>query len=211
MDTRATRRPRRSDAQRSIDAIVSAARSLLRDRPDASIEEIAAAAGVTRQTVYAHFSSRDRLVAEIVNAERAEGLAAVEAASLDAMPPVEALRRFLQISWEIVDRCPLALEPVYAKTPGPDGGDAHQMVAHHLERIVRRGQRSGDFDRAMPADWLTEAIFGLGHTAAEQAAAGRHAIHEAARLLESSALRLLGATAEPRPPRKTLDELSKLK
>ena len=89
-------RRRRADAQRSIDAIVSGARTLLNERPDASMEEIAAAADVTRQTVYAHFPSRDVLIAAVVNAERAEGLAALDAARLDRLPPVDALRRFLR-------------------------------------------------------------------------------------------------------------------
>ena len=55
LDATPRTRRRRSDAQRSIDAIVSGARTLLGRRPDASMEEVATAAGLTRQTVYAHF------------------------------------------------------------------------------------------------------------------------------------------------------------
>jgi AcrR family transcriptional regulator len=189
-------RRRRSDARRSIEAIVSGARALLSERVDASMDEIATAAGLTRQTVYAHFPSRDLLVAAVINAERAEGLAALEAAGLDDLPPVEALRRFLDISWEIVERCPLVLDPALAKTPGPDGGDAHDLVGPHLERIFRRGQRSGDFDRALPAKWLTAATFGLGHTAAEAIAAGHLTKRAATSMLLRSVLRLCG-TEEP--------------
>ncbi|MGR6999045.1 helix-turn-helix domain-containing protein [Yinghuangia aomiensis] len=58
-DTAKPPRRRRADAQRSIDAILDAARRLLGDRLDVGMEDIAAAAGVTRQTVYAHFPSRD--------------------------------------------------------------------------------------------------------------------------------------------------------
>ncbi len=59
---------RREDARRSIELIMDAARSILGKRPDASMEELAVAAGVTRQTVYAHFSSRDALIAAVFDA-----------------------------------------------------------------------------------------------------------------------------------------------
>ncbi len=192
-------RRRRSDAQRSIDAIVGGARALLGQRPEASMEEIAAAAGLTRQTVYAHFPSRDVLVAAVINAERTEGLAAVDAARLDSLPPLDALRRFLDISWQIVDRCPLVLDPALARTPGPDGGDPHGPVVALLERIIRRGQRSGEFDRALHVGWLAAATIGLGHTAAEQVAAGEQSIAKAPNMLEQSVLRLFGAASSAAP------------
>ncbi len=188
-------RRRRSDARRSIDAIVGAARILLGKRPDASMEEIAAAAGVTRQTVYAHFLSRDALIAAVIHAERAEGLAAIVAARLHSVAPVDALRRFLDLSWQIVDRCPLLLEPTLARTPDPEGHDPHRTVAAHLERIIRRGQRSGDFDRVLPAGWLAAATFGLGHAAAERLATGKVSEGMAKTMLLESVLRLYGGTA----------------
>jgi AcrR family transcriptional regulator len=198
LDVTGRTRRRRSDAKRSIDAIVSGARTLLGRRFDASMEEIAAVAGVSRQTVYAHFPSRDALIAAVINAERAEGLAAVDAAHLDSVPPVDALRRFLDISWQIVERCPLVLDPTLARTPGPDGADPHGPVTVLLERIIRRGKRCGDFDAAFPAGWLAAATLGLGHTAAEQVAAGKLSIAKAATMLEKSVLRLYGANPVPR-------------
>ena len=74
-DTATPPRSRRSDARRSIDAILNAARIVLGERSDASMEEIATAAGVTRQTVYAHFPSRDALIAALIHAA-AEQIAA---------------------------------------------------------------------------------------------------------------------------------------
>jgi AcrR family transcriptional regulator len=60
---------RRADAERNIAAILDAAVELLGERPDSSMAEIAAAAGVARQTVYAHYDSREALLAAV--AERA--------------------------------------------------------------------------------------------------------------------------------------------
>ena len=186
-------RRRRADAQRSIDAIVSAARTLLVERPEASMEEIADAAGVSRQTVYAHFSSREVLIATVVNVERALSITAVEGAHLQRMAPIDALREFLDISWQLAARFPLLLEPALARTPDPQGADPHRRVAVVLERIIRRGQRSTDFDRRLPATWLAATTIALGHAAAEQVARGTLDAAKAAKLLETSLLRLYGA------------------
>ncbi len=185
-------RRRRADAQRSIDAIVEAARTLLIERPDASMEEIADTAGVSRQTVYAHFSSRDALMAAVIDTQRAAQLAVLVSARLDRLAPVDAVRGFLDVSWQLVDRFPPLLDPTLARTAAPDGGDPHRPVAVVLERIIRRGQRSGDFDRTLPAAWLAAATFGLGHTAAELVVRGELDRSKAATLLEASVLRLYG-------------------
>jgi serine phosphatase RsbU (regulator of sigma subunit) len=56
------RRRRRADAEANADRVLEAATELLLAEPDASLEEIAAAAQVSRATVYRHFGSRTRLV-----------------------------------------------------------------------------------------------------------------------------------------------------
>ncbi len=185
-------RRRRADAQRSIDAIVEAARTTFIERPDASMEQVADAAGVSRQTVYAHFSSREVLIAAVINTERAMLLGVLVDARLDRLAPIDAVRSFLDISWRLVDRFPLLLDPALARTPAPDGGDPHPAVAGVLERIIRRGQRSGDFDRTLSVGWLAAATFGLGHTAAELVAGGALDVKKAVTLLEVSVLRLYG-------------------
>jgi AcrR family transcriptional regulator len=195
-DTRDTARParrRRSDAQRSIDAIIGAARAALRERPDASMEDIAAAAGVTRQTVYAHFASREALIGALLDIVGAETVAAMDAARLDTVPPVEALRRYLDIGWELVRGNPHLLGA--ALTRNPPGSNEHEAGVARLEHIIRRGQRSGDFDRAHPVPWLAAAIIGLFGAAAGQVAAGRLTPGAATDLLLDSSLLVCGASA----------------
>jgi AcrR family transcriptional regulator len=189
-------RPRRADAQRSIDAIVTAARALLGERPEASMEEIASAAGISRQTVYAHFPSRDALLVAVVHSVRDEGLAAIEAAGLDELPPVEAMRTFLTISWQLLERATVLLEPMLARVSKPKSGKSHRGIFLVIEQIVQRGQESGDFDRSLPIDWIVAAIHSLGHVAAEQLLSGRLTNAQAAALLEVSVLRLCGVECD---------------
>ncbi|CAG7651691.1 TetR/AcrR family transcriptional regulator [Actinacidiphila bryophytorum] len=181
----------RADARRSIDAILNAARTVVSERPDASMEEIAAAAGVSRQTVYAHFPSRDALLAALVEAAAADYSALLDEAGLDTAPPADALVRFLGAGWRFVDRYPLVLNATANRIPRPEP-DPHDVVPPRLERLIRRGQQEGDFDPRTPASWLTAAVFGLQHTAAEQVASGRLTAEEAEVLCRDSALRLCG-------------------
>ncbi|QCW80753.1 helix-turn-helix transcriptional regulator [Streptomyces sp. S6] len=56
-----TRPARRADAQQNLEKILDAAVDRLTQDPDASVIEIARAAGVGRVTLYGHFPSRDAL------------------------------------------------------------------------------------------------------------------------------------------------------
>ncbi|KAB8194718.1 TetR family transcriptional regulator [Nonomuraea phyllanthi] len=192
LDTATRSRSRRSDARRSIDAILNAARTVLGERPDAGMEEIATTAGVTRQTVYAHFPSRDALVAALIETAADEYAALLDAAGLDTAPPADALARFLDAGWRFLRRHPLLLNSAVTRNHRPESNDPHDVVPPRLERLVQRGQRTGDFDPSLPADWLAAAVIGLQHTAAEEIADGRRPADEAAALCLESALRLCG-------------------
>src|SRR5436190_340790 len=72
---------RRADARKNIAAILDAATTSLARDPDASINDIAQAAGVGRVTLYGHFESRAVLVAAVV--ERAMGSTDRDLASVD--------------------------------------------------------------------------------------------------------------------------------
>ncbi|UJA19086.1 SpoIIE family protein phosphatase [Thermoleophilia bacterium SCSIO 60948] len=55
----------RSDLKKNRRRIIDAAARLLAESPDATLTEIASAAGVARSTLHRHFPSRDALVAEV--------------------------------------------------------------------------------------------------------------------------------------------------
>lgn len=92
----------RADANRRRILDVALA-ELLRD-PDASMDQIARAAGVVRRTVYGHFPSREALISTLVD-EAVEALSAAHAAGReDVRDPAEAVARSVLAVWAIADR-----------------------------------------------------------------------------------------------------------
>lgn len=94
-----SRAPRR-DATENRAALLDAAKTCLQQDPDASIETIAAAAGLSRRAVYGHFPSRDDLVREVVTAGAARIAAAMPTASdLQELPPAARLAAIAVTLW----------------------------------------------------------------------------------------------------------------
>jgi AcrR family transcriptional regulator len=189
-------RRRRADAEQNVTAILDAAARTLSAQPEASVDDIARAAGLSRQTVYAHFPSREALLDAVVERATAEVAAAFEAAALDAVPPAEALIRLLDAGWAVTARYPF-LWHLPAVSPGQDA-DRHGPVIERLREVIRRGQESGDFDRRLSPDWLLAAGLAVGRAAEDEVKAGRMTIEHATSAVHHSFLRLFGLQ-EPTP------------
>jgi AcrR family transcriptional regulator len=188
-----TRQRRRADAERSIAAILDAAVEVLGERPEASMAEIAAAAGVARQTVYAHYDTRDALLTAVADRALAQAVAAIEAAEPERGDPVEALDRLVRAWWDTVERHARVLEALAAAASGAEEVHGfHAPILERIERFVRRGQRAGEFDRRLPAGWVAAAFLALMHAAAEEVAAGRIGADEAGRALTRTVPRVFG-------------------
>src|SRR6185437_15552291 len=109
-------RRRRADAEQNRAAIIRAAITVLNGNPVASIEDVAKAAGVSRQTVYAHFASREALLDAVFEHAAADAIAAFDAADLDDEPPAKALLNLLEVAWKVSGQHPFLwhLPPVSA-------------------------------------------------------------------------------------------------
>jgi AcrR family transcriptional regulator len=187
----ARRRRRRADAEQNVTAILQAATKVLTAQPEASVEDVARAAGVSRQTVYAHFASREALIDAVIEEGMAEVSAAFEAAGLEDAPPAEALIRLLDAGWQVNARYPLLLWRLPAISPDEDV-DRHGPVAERLHEIIRRGQESGEFDSRLSAAWLIAAGLAMGRAAGDEVKAGRMTIEDATKAVHLSFLRLFG-------------------
>lgn len=190
----AARPRRRADAERSIARIVAAARSTLGDNPDATIDDIAKAAGVGRMTLYGHFKNRADLVeAALAEALRAgdERLSAVDLSG----DPREALSRLLASSWTLVAESNALLDAAQPILPTERLRELHAAPAERIEALIRRGQDQGVFRADLPNVWLVNAVFYLVHGAADENRAGRLAGAEAAGVITATVQSMLAVPA----------------
>src|SRR3954453_10155700 len=86
-------RPLRADAERSVRAILEAAERVLAEDANASMEQIAEAAGLTRITVHRRFANRQALLEALAISAKQQLLDAVEEARPDSAPALVALYR----------------------------------------------------------------------------------------------------------------------
>jgi AcrR family transcriptional regulator len=96
-------------------------------------DDIARAAGISRQTVYAHFPSREALLDAVIEHAAAEVTEALDAAGLDEAPPAVALIRLLDAGWQVTGPVPV---PVATPRRQPGSGC----------RPARPGSRPADRD-----------------------------------------------------------------
>ena len=96
------RAPRR-DAAENRAALIEAAKRVLQQDPDAGLETIATAAGLSRRAVYGHFPSRDDLVREVVTGGAARIAGAMpDSSALGALPPAARLAALAVALWSEV-------------------------------------------------------------------------------------------------------------
>ncbi|MEU4541231.1 TetR/AcrR family transcriptional regulator [Streptosporangium sp. NPDC023825] len=183
---------RRADAERSIARIVSAARERLSSDPDASVDDIAKAAGVGRMTLYGHFRTRAELVeAALVDALRA-GEEALSSVDLTGNAR-DALARLLDSSWSLVAES-MALSGAAQKAlPAGRVRELHAAPARRVEELIRRGQDDGVFRTDLPISWLINVLHYILKGAAEESRAGRMETGEAARVVIATAQAILVA------------------
>jgi TetR/AcrR family transcriptional regulator, mexCD-oprJ operon repressor len=164
---------RRAAAERSIEAILDAAGRLLAAGADASMSAIAAAAGVSRVTLYAHFPTRPQLLEAL--AERVIGSAAeaIAAAHPGSGQPAEALDRLIEAAWGKLDRNLQLVAAGRAELSEDALRRAHEQLDVPILALIKRGQRSGAFRKDVPANWLLATYYALMHAAAGEAHAGR--------------------------------------
>lgn len=121
-----------------------------------------------------------------------EAVAALDAADVDGGTVTEALLCWLDGTWRLLDRYPLLRHRSVVAANPTDTDRQHAPVVERLERLIRRGQDAGEFDRTISPAWLVSATIALGHAAGADFAAGRMTATQAAVALRHSILRLYG-------------------
>lgn len=167
-----TRPRRRADAERSIARIVSAARHALSADPQVRTDDIAAAAGVGRMTLYGHFPTRADLVeAALVDALR-DGELTLSAVDLAGDPRL-ALARLLESSWALLAESVALLTAAQSALPPGRIRELHGDPARRVEELLERGREEGVFRSDLPVTWLVSMIHHVLHAAGEEVRAQR--------------------------------------
>ncbi|MGA5650294.1 TetR/AcrR family transcriptional regulator [Streptomyces seoulensis] len=123
---------------------------LLRD-PDASMDQIARAAGVVRRTVYGHFPSREALIGTLVD----EAVQVLTDADLcardDGAGPADAVARSVLAVWEIADRYRLLIALAQRTVTVQGIRDRLAPLREEKTRVLQRGLDEGVFSSPLPA------------------------------------------------------------
>lgn len=161
-------RKRRSDAERSENAIIASTIKLILAEGDVNISAVARDAGVSRVTLYTHFPSKEDLVEAALHrtVERTEQLLA---AIPDQGPATEVITRILRTSWQQVHENTNLQAVAESVLPPERMRISHGALHKLLTGLLLRGQTEGDVRTDLPLEWLVSVAFSLVHLAAQRA------------------------------------------
>jgi AcrR family transcriptional regulator len=163
---------RQVTSERNLVAILDGAERVLQRGEQASVSAVAAEAGVSRPTVYAHFPDLERLLEALVERTVRRTMAALDSAEPDRGFAVDALPRLLAGSWEELSRHEDIARASAADLSADAMRRAHQTARAVIAKLIERGRREGAFRTDVPAGWLVTSCLALIHAAAEEVRTG---------------------------------------
>jgi TetR/AcrR family transcriptional regulator, mexCD-oprJ operon repressor len=150
--------PRQALQQRVTAAILDgAARLFAVEGEQASMNDVASAAGVARATVYRYFPNRQALLDELARAAVSDADARLAAARIDEVAPEEGIARAVRALVDVGDSFVLLARERVRSDPERFEGRLNQP----LRQLFERGQAGGDIRGDIPSTRLTESLMGL--------------------------------------------------
>jgi AcrR family transcriptional regulator len=149
----------RADAERSVRAILEAAEGVLAQDANASMEQIAEAAGLTRITVHRRFANRQALLEALAVSAKQQLIDAIEEARPDAAPALVALYRVtanvlrVKSAW----RFTLSHTTVHTETAAALWAE----IDAHTRELLNRAQREGLLAPDADLDWTGQVYYAL--------------------------------------------------
>jgi AcrR family transcriptional regulator len=185
---------RKATAERNVQAILDAAERLLQRRAPANIASVAAEAGVSRVTVYAHFPTWEALLEAVVERAARRTTDIMTAATPERGTPVAAMERMLAAGWEELARYSGIAEAALTILPAEAVTRAHHAAHAQLGELLERGRADGSFRDDLPAEWLVTACLALIHACLGEVYAGRLPADTAGNVVTTTIMSLLSAT-----------------
>lgn len=152
-------RPLRADAERSMRAILEAAESVLSEDPGASMEQIAAAAGVSRTTIHRRFTHRQALIDVLAVAAARQLSQAVDDGRPDTAPPLVALHRITANVLEVKSAWAFALG--LPAEPDSEAALLQQDIAQRCIAVLERARADKLIDEAADLRWARRVYYAL--------------------------------------------------
>jgi AcrR family transcriptional regulator len=150
-----TRKPRR-DALENRAGILAAAIETLASDPHASLDAIARCAGVSRRTLYGHFSDRESLISELIGngAQRFNEIAL----RVDDPDAPLALARLTALLWHEAAAVQVAAAIALDEAHVTETAAALAPLRGQVLAIVQRGQADGSLRTDLPAAILARLV-----------------------------------------------------
>lgn len=149
--------PRPGLRERVAAAIVEAAAAVLAEREDASMSDVASAAGVARGTVYRYFQGREALLEALGSVAVQEAGAGLAAARLDEVAINEAFTRAVRALVLVGDYFVVLARERASVEPA----EFERRISGLLRDLMERGQALGEIRSDVPAGWLVETLIGV--------------------------------------------------
>jgi len=153
----------RRDAVENRAALIAAARTALNRDPDASLETIAAEAGLSRRSVYGHFPTRDDLLREVTTLGAARITAALVGTADD--DPVVELALIAARLWAEVDSIQVmavfALRGSLRATTAESLAPLRAMVLFAVDRGQAAGSIRTDIDARRLARLVEDSLLSV--------------------------------------------------
>ena len=139
-------------------AILEAAAAVLAERGEqASMADVAAAAGMARATVYRYFPNREALFEALGRLALEEAGERLQAGRLEEVAVPEAFERAVRALVAVGDYFVV----VSRESARPDPAEFERRVASPLRGLVERAQSIGEVRDDLPASWLMESLIGI--------------------------------------------------
>lgn len=150
--------PRQALQQRVAAAILDGAAQIFAVQGEqASMNDVAEAAGVARATVYRYFPNREALLDELTQAAVSDVDARLASARIDEVSPEEGIARAVRALVDVGDSFVLLARERLRSDP-----ERFELkLGQPLRRLFERGQAGGDIRDDIAGARLTESLIGL--------------------------------------------------
>lgn len=190
MVTRTSQRSPRADGRRNRAAIMDAAVRCLNADPAATMADIAAAAGVGRATMYAHFSSREELLRLVLDRTMERVESSFATVDLQA-EPWEALDGLVESSWNLLTDLTGVSAAMEQVLPEESHREHHDRPMAKVRELLARGRSEGVFRADQSTDWQSACYMATLHAAAAEVRAGRLAEQDATAVVQQTVRAML--------------------